>query len=102
MAPSLSIADVNTLEDLYGHLGTMDMTPGWTPRDEPILYPEPTTPFTPIQWKYSECEKALDAAGRLIGLRIAAVSLIARPMLRFLEHVPDGRVPVPGCAATRP
>ena len=32
----------------------------------------------------------LDAAGRLIGLRIAAVSLIARPMLRFLEHVPDG------------
>ena len=71
MAARQSIADVNTLEELYGHLGTMDMTPGWTPRDEPILYAEPTTPFKPIQWRYSECEQALDAAGRLINTELA-------------------------------
>jgi gentisate 1,2-dioxygenase len=71
MATQQTIADVNTLEDLYGHLGAMDMTAGWIPRDEPILYAEPTTPFKPIQWRYSECEQALDAAGRLINTELA-------------------------------
>ena len=66
-----AIADVGTLEELYGHLGTMDMTAGWTPRDEPILYAEPTTPFRPLQWRYSACEQALDAAGRLINTELA-------------------------------
>ena len=71
MATQQTLAGVGTLEELYSHLGTMDMTPGWTPRDEPILYPEPTTPFKPIQWRYSECEPALDAAGRLINTELA-------------------------------
>lgn len=71
MATQQSIADVNTLEELYGHLGSMDMTAGWIPRDEPILYAEPITPFTPIQWRYSDCEQALDAAGRLINTELA-------------------------------
>lgn len=65
------IADVGTLEDLYDHLGTMDMTAGWTERKDPILYPEPTTPFSPMHWRYAECEKALDAAGRLINTELA-------------------------------
>lgn len=68
---SSTIADVGTLEDLYDHLGTMDMTAGWTERDAPILYPEPTTPFRPMHWRYAECEKALDAAGRLINTELA-------------------------------
>ncbi|MBT5192177.1 MAG: cupin domain-containing protein, partial [Rhodospirillaceae bacterium] len=65
------VANVGTLEELYDHLGTMDMTPGWTKRDEPILYAEPTTSFKPIHWRYAECEKALDAAGRLINTELA-------------------------------
>lgn len=68
---AMDIADVATLDDLYDHLGTMDMTPGWTKREEPILYPEPTTPFKPVHWRYAECEKALDAAGRLINTELA-------------------------------
>ena len=68
---AIDIADVGTLDDLYDHLGTLDMTPGWTKREEPILYAEPTTPYKPIHWRYAECEKALDAAGRLINTDLA-------------------------------
>ncbi len=71
MAAQQAIADVGTLEELYGHLGAMDMTAGWTPRDEPILYAEPRTAFTPLHWRYSDCEQALDAAGRLINTELA-------------------------------
>ncbi len=63
--------DAGNLEELYAELGKMDMTAGWTDRKQPILYPEPTTPFRPMHWRYSECHAALDAAGRLINTELA-------------------------------
>ncbi len=71
MAAATSMADVATLEDLYGELAGMDMTAGWVPRERPILRAEPTTPFRPTHWRYAECKMALDAAGRLINTELA-------------------------------
>lgn len=71
MTTATSMADVATLEELYDELATMDMTAGWVPRDKPILYPEPTTPFRPTHWRWTECKAALDAAGRLINTELA-------------------------------
>jgi gentisate 1,2-dioxygenase len=65
------VGAAGNLEELYAELGKMDMTAGWTDRDQPILYPEPTTPFRPMHWRYSECHAALDAAGRLINTELA-------------------------------
>jgi gentisate 1,2-dioxygenase len=65
------IQKVSTLEQLYGELGGMDMTPGWIPRQEPILWAEPNTAFRPAHWRYSEVKPALDAAGRLIDTKLA-------------------------------
>lgn len=71
MASAASLAQVATLEELYGELQTMDMTAGWVQREHPILYPEPTTPFKPTHWRYAECKAALDVAGRLINTELA-------------------------------
>ncbi len=71
MAAATSMADVATLDDLYGELAGMDMTAGWVPRENPILRAEPSTPFRPTHWRYAECKMALDAAGRLINTELA-------------------------------
>ena len=71
MAAGTSMADVATLDDLYGELEGMDMTAGWVSRESPILRTEPSTPFRPTHWRYAECKRALDAAGRLINTELA-------------------------------
>ena len=57
-----TLRDAVSLEDLYSALGPLDMTPGWIDREEPILRPEPATPFYPAYWRYDECRAALNAA----------------------------------------
>jgi gentisate 1,2-dioxygenase len=65
------INKVSTLQELYRELDGMAMTPGWIPRQQPILWREPNTAFRPTHWKYSEVKPALDAAGRLIDTKLA-------------------------------
>ena len=71
MATTKTIGDADTLNELYGHLTALDMTAGWTPKNNPILYPEPTTQYRPLQWKYKKCRNALNAAGKLINTDLA-------------------------------
>jgi len=59
------------MEQMYGPLGDLDLTPGWIDRDVPILWNEPKSEFPPAHWRYAECKPALDAAGRLIGTELA-------------------------------
>ena len=60
-----------TLGELYAALEPLDMTPGWIEREQPILWPEPDSPFRPMHWRYDACRTALDAAGRLIDTNLA-------------------------------
>ena len=66
-----ALHDVGNLEDLYGILTRMEMTPGWIRRDPPILWQEPDTKHQVAHWRYAECKPALDAAGRLINTELA-------------------------------
>jgi gentisate 1,2-dioxygenase len=59
-----------SLEELYGHLATVDMGPGWN-KKTPSLYPAPKQKFPPAIWHYSQAKPALDAAGRLINTDLA-------------------------------
>ncbi len=59
------------LEALYRELDPMDLTPGWIPREKPLLSPQPITDVRVNHWQYSQVKAALDAAGRLINTQLA-------------------------------
>lgn len=69
--PIETIRNLPTLEALYDAASGINMTPGWIPREQPILWPEPHSHFVPAHWRYEECKAALDAAGRLIDVTLA-------------------------------
>jgi gentisate 1,2-dioxygenase len=66
-----TIRDTGTLDALYRETERLDLTPGWIPRETPILWHEPKTEFLAAHWRYRECRAALDAAGRLIDVALA-------------------------------
>lgn len=66
-----AISNASTLELLYEELRRVGVTPGWIEREVPILRPEPQSRFVPAHWRYLEMKVAMDAAGRLIDLRLA-------------------------------
>ena len=49
----------------------MNFTPGWIPRNKPILWAEPRPQFVPAHWSYEDAKAGLDAAGRLIDVTLA-------------------------------
>jgi len=65
------LANAPDLDTLTERLAAKGMTPGWIDRDEPILWPEPKTAFTPAHWKWTECRAAMDGAARLIDTTLA-------------------------------
>ncbi len=64
------LRNAGSLEELYGHLATVDMGPGWN-KKTPSLYPTPKQKFPPAIWHYAQAKPALDAAGRLINTDLA-------------------------------
>jgi gentisate 1,2-dioxygenase len=64
------LRNAGSLEELYRHLGTVSMGPGWA-KSTPSLYPEPKRKFPPAIWHYAQAKPALDAAGRLINTELA-------------------------------
>jgi gentisate 1,2-dioxygenase len=64
------LGNAGSLEELYGHLATIDLGPGWA-KTSPSLYPEPKRNFPPAIWHYTQAKAALDAAGRLINTDLA-------------------------------
>ncbi len=71
IATLAALDEANVLDDIYAPLKELDLTPGWIDRDVPILWHEPRSSFPPVHWRYAECKRALDAAGRLIGTELA-------------------------------
>jgi gentisate 1,2-dioxygenase len=64
------LGNAGSLEELYGHLATIDLGPGWA-KTSPSLYPAPKKNFPPAIWHYAQAKAALDAAGRLINTDLA-------------------------------
>jgi gentisate 1,2-dioxygenase len=62
---------IPTLDALYTEADRLRVTPGWIPRDKPILWPQPKSEFVPCQWRYAEVKEALAAAGSLVDVALA-------------------------------
>jgi gentisate 1,2-dioxygenase len=67
----LSNSNISTLESLYGAADAVNFTPGWIPRNKPILWAEPRPTFMPAHWSYEDAKAGLDAAGHLIDVALA-------------------------------
>ena len=72
-APSqgVSLREVATLDALYQQAERLNLTPGWVPREKPILWPQPKSVYRPGHWIYEDAKAGLDAAGRLIDVALA-------------------------------
>ena len=65
------LEQLRSLDELIRAINERDMTPGWIPREKPILWREMRSAFVPAHWRYSEAKAAMKAAGRLIGTDLA-------------------------------
>jgi len=63
-----AIQDVN---ELVRAIDAQHCTPGWVPRQKPLMWPRAKSVFQPVHWRYSEIRPALVAAGRVIGTDLA-------------------------------
>ena len=66
-----AIRQAPDLNSLYRHVDASGLTPGWVPRDVPILWHEPKAKLQPSHWRFDAARAALDAAGRLIDVSLA-------------------------------
>src|SRR5262245_5204962 len=71
VAERTSMREAATLEALYEQAARVGFTPGWVPRKKPILWAEPKSEFVPAHWRWQEAKAGLDAAGRLIDVKLA-------------------------------
>lgn len=63
-------SSIQSLEQLYPVLNQRRFTAGWH-KARPSLWREPTTPFSPMHWRYTEAAQYLDMAGDWIGTDLA-------------------------------
>ena len=62
---------IAALDTLHSAASDLNLTPGWVPREKPILCPQPKSEFVPAHWSYNAAKAVLDAAGPLIDLSLA-------------------------------
>jgi len=62
---------IAALDTLHSAASDLNLTPGWVPREKPILCPQPKSEFAPAHWSYEAAKAVLDAAGPLIDLSLA-------------------------------
>jgi gentisate 1,2-dioxygenase len=71
LGPMLSDQHILTLDTLYEAAADLNFTPGWIPREKPILWAEPRPEFLAACWTFREAKAGLDVAGRLIDVSLA-------------------------------
>src|SRR6266700_6968971 len=64
--------EVSAFDTLHSDASELSLTPGWVPRNKPILWPQPKSEFAPAHWNYEAAKAVLDAAGPLLDLSLAA------------------------------
>lgn len=71
-APTLDeFRNAPDLDTLTERLAARDMTPGWIPREQPILWPESKSAYKVAHWRWDECKAAMDGAAKLIDTELA-------------------------------
>ena len=68
--PSLSVEDIDNLDDLYAVFDDLSVEGGWH-RRTPALWPEPRRNFLPHVWRYADVKAVLEVAGRLVDHQMA-------------------------------
>jgi len=66
-----TVSPISTLDALLQEADRLNVTPAWIPRNPPILSGQPVSDFVPALWNYDEIKAALDAAGKLIDVKLA-------------------------------
>jgi gentisate 1,2-dioxygenase len=64
------LAAAATLPGLHELLAKLGLVPGWA-KSTPSIWAEPRTGFQPTRWSYAQARAALDAAGRLVDVKLA-------------------------------
>lgn len=64
-------ASLSRIEELIDAIKVQDCTPGWIPRERPIVWSGPNSHMRPAHWGYRRIKPAMQAAGRLIGTDLA-------------------------------
>lgn len=67
---SAAIAGAQNLDELYPIFNAARFTAGWH-KKRPSLWPNPTTQYRPMMWRYSDGKLALDQAGKWISTELA-------------------------------
>jgi gentisate 1,2-dioxygenase len=70
--PPVLLRGASMLDGLHAEASNLDLTPGWLPRERPILWAQPNSEFVPARWNYEAAAALLDAAGPLLDLSLAA------------------------------
>src|SRR5436190_19828714 len=71
VAERTSAQEIATLDALYAQAAGVGLTPGWLPREKPILWSQPKSDYLPAHWRWQDAKTGLDAAGRLIDVSLA-------------------------------
>jgi gentisate 1,2-dioxygenase len=69
-----AVDDMSRLVDqtaLIERIADLNCTPGWLPREQPLMWPEPRPQLRPAHWSYTAIKPGLLAAGRIIGTDLA-------------------------------
>jgi len=59
------------LEAVHGEASNLNLTPGWIPREMPILCARPNTQYAPAHWSFEAAAGLLAATGPLLDLALA-------------------------------
>jgi gentisate 1,2-dioxygenase len=66
-----SVRATSMLDALHIEASSLNLTPGWLPREKPILWTQPKSELAPAHWSYEAAKAILDGAGPLIDLSLA-------------------------------
>lgn len=69
--PNQSYNALHSVDELVRAIDAQHCTPGWVPRQQPLMWSRAQSKFQPVHWRYAEMRPALVAAGRLIGTDLA-------------------------------
>src|SRR5262245_19804330 len=74
---SSPVINAATLGELERCAVSLELSPGWITREQPIFWAAPRSDFLPAHWRYAEARAALEAAARLVDLSMAERRILA-------------------------
>ncbi len=69
--PDSPYGSIRDVDELIRAIDAQNCTPGWVPRERPLMWPRASSAFKPVHWRYEQIRPALVTAGRVIGTDLA-------------------------------